>query len=196
VASKRLPTEPPDDAVVPQRHADALAPGEEILSHYPRCFACGTDHAMGLHMRIYAEEGLSVSAEFEVTEYHQGAPGLAHGGLLAAAFDEALGALNWLVRVPAVTARLETDFTAPVPVSRIVHIDAHLDGIAGRKVYTHAIGRLDGPQGPIVLRSRALFLQVPMSHFQDHGRTEDVERTALEREASGTVPGALIDVNP
>ena len=32
------------------------------------------------------------------------------------ALDEALGALNWLLLVPAVTARLEVDFRRPVPV--------------------------------------------------------------------------------
>jgi len=147
-------------------------------------------------MQIFAQEGLGVSAEFEVTEHHQGAPGLAHGGLLAAAFDEALGSLSWLIRVPAVTARLETDFKAPVPVGRVVHIDAQIVGVAGRKVYTHAIGRLDGPDGQVVLTSGGLFIQVPLGHFQEHGRPEDVERIVKEREAAGMVPGGLIEVNP
>ncbi len=196
MAAKRLPTEPPDDAVVPQRHSNAPVVGEEIASHYPRCFSCGKEHPTGLHMQIIAEEGLAVSAEFEVTEHHQGAPGLAHGGLLAAAFDEALGALNWLLQAPAVTARLETDFKSPVPVGRIVHIDAQIVAVAGRKVYTHAIGRLDGPQGPVVLTSSALFIQVPLSHFHENGRREDVERIAKERETTGGLPGNLIEVNP
>ncbi|NQU36269.1 MAG: PaaI family thioesterase [Actinobacteria bacterium] len=196
MAAQRLPTQPPDDAVVPQRHPDAPEPGTEIASHYPRCFSCGTEHPTGLHMQIFAQEGLGVSAEFEVTEHHQGAPGLAHGGLLAAAFDEALGSLSWLIRVPAVTARLETDFKAPVPVGRVVHIDAQIVGVAGRKVYTHAIGRLDGPDGQVVLTSGGLFIQVPLGHFQEHGRPEDVERIVKEREAAGMVPGGLIEVNP
>lgn len=147
-------------------------------------------------MQIFATEGLGVSAEFEVTEHHQGAPGLAHGGLLAAAFDEALGALNWLIRVPAVTARLETDFKAPVPVGRIVHIDAQIVGVSGRKVYTHALGRLDGSTGPLVLTAAALFVQVPLTHFQENGRQEDVERIAKERAENGMVPGGVIEVSP
>ncbi|MEY3098759.1 MAG: hypothetical protein RIS32_550, partial [Actinomycetota bacterium] len=59
---------------------------------------------------------MSITAQFTVTDLHQGAPGLAHGGLLSCAFDEALGKLMWLVREPAVTGKLETSFLAPVPV--------------------------------------------------------------------------------
>ena len=85
------PTDPPSSATLPPRHPGAPAPGEEIASHYPRCFGCGLEHLTGLHMQVFATEGLGISAEFEVTDHHQGAPGIAHGGLLAAAFDEALG---------------------------------------------------------------------------------------------------------
>ncbi|MEY2823137.1 MAG: hypothetical protein RLZZ485_773 [Actinomycetota bacterium] len=36
---------------------------------------------------------MNLTGQFVVTDQHQGAPGLAHGGLLALAFDEALGKL-------------------------------------------------------------------------------------------------------
>ena len=147
-------------------------------------------------MQVFATDGLGISAEFEVTEHHQGAPGLAHGGVLAAAFDEALGALNWLLRMPAVTARLETDFRKPVPVGQIVHIDGKIVGVDGRKVYTQAVGRLGGADGPVVLTAAALFIQVGLEHFQDNGRPEDVERTAAERAAGGAAPWAHPDVSP
>ncbi len=196
VASYVLPTDPPESATIPDRHPDAPAPGSELASHYPRCFGCGADHPTGLHMQVFATDGLGISAEFEVTEHHQGAPGLAHGGVLAAAFDEALGALNWLLRMPAVTARLETDFRKPVPVGQIVHIDGKIVGVDGRKVYTQAVGRLGGADGPVVLTAAALFIQVGLEHFQDNGRPEDVERTAAERAAGGAAPWAHLDVSP
>ncbi len=147
-------------------------------------------------MRVYATEGLGISAEFEVTEHHQGAPGIAHGGLLVAAFDEALGALNWLLRRPAVTARLETDFRRPVPVGQLLHIDGRITGIDGRKVYTKAVGHLGGPDGPEVLTAAALFVQVGLEHFQENGRPEDVRRTAEERALTGTEPWRHLDVSP
>ncbi|MBK6763560.1 MAG: PaaI family thioesterase [Micrococcales bacterium] len=183
------PTKPPPGAVMPDRHPQAVAEGQEIPSHYDRCYGCGGWHPAGLHMRVVAGDR-SVHAVFEVTDMHQGAPGLAHGGLLSTAFDEALGALNWLLLVPAVTARLEVDFRRPVPVGSVLHIDAHLVGQVGRKVYTQALGRL-GEDGPVALTASALFLQVPLEHFQANGRAEDV-RAAADR----TVPGDGLAVNP
>lgn len=171
-----LPTSPPADAVVPPRHPEAPAPGQEIASHHAYCFGCGPDQPAGLHMRVHAGEGLRVHAEFTVSEHHQGAPGLAHGGVLAAAFDEALGSLNWLLRSPSVTGRLETDFRRPVPVGSVLHIEAEIVGQAGRKIYTRAVGRLDAPDGPVALTAAALFVQVPLEHFRTHGRAEDVDR--------------------
>ena len=70
-------------------------------------------------MSITAGEGLTVSGDFTVTEHLQGAPGLAHGGLLTAAIDEILGSLNWLLAGPAVTGRLECDFRRPVRPVRL-----------------------------------------------------------------------------
>lgn len=189
-----LPTTPPADATLPVRHPKAPAPGERLGSHYARCFGCGDEQPAGLHMQTFAGPGLSVSAEFKVTQDHQGAPGLAHGGMLALAFDEALGALNWLLLTPAVTGRLETDFRRPVKVDEVLHIDAEIVGQSGRKIYTRAVGRIGGSDGEIATTAAALFVQVPLEHFRNHGRTEDVDRVAVER-AHGA-PEVEWDVNP
>ncbi|HQR80054.1 MAG TPA: PaaI family thioesterase [Actinomycetota bacterium] len=175
---------------MPERHPDAIAVGREIPHHYPMCYGCGQGHPAGLHMRVTAGH-LDVHAEFEVTDMHQGAPGLAHGGLLSTAFDEALGALNWLLLRPAVTARLETDFRRPVPVGSVLLIDAYITGQQGRKLYTRAVGRL-GEQGPVAVTASALFLQVPLEHFREHGRREDVEAAITAR----TSPADGLAVNP
>lgn len=186
--------DPPDDAVLPERGPHAPLPGEQIASHYPECFGCGDNHPTGLHMVAFAGEGLKVGAEFEVTEFHQGAPGLAHGGLLACAFDEALGALNWLIGQPAVTARLETDFISPVPVGTLVHIDAEVAGVVGRKVYVRAVGRLGDANGPEVLRSKGLFIQVGREHFRSHGWSDVVDEVARQREENQNA--MHVEVNP
>ena len=73
--------------------------------NFYHCFGCGELHITGLHFTAIAGENLDLTGKFTVTENHQGAPGLAHGGLLSLAFDEALGKLMWLIRTPAVTGR-------------------------------------------------------------------------------------------
>jgi acyl-coenzyme A thioesterase PaaI-like protein len=171
----RGPTDPPAEAELPERHPEAPRPGEGLGTHYPGCFGCGEDRPEGLHLRIRAGEGLSVTAEFAVAPAHQGAPGLIHGGLLSAAFDEVMGSVSWLLRVPAVTGRLETDFLKPVPVGHVVHLSAWCVGKAGRKIYHRAEARLDGPHGPLVARAAALFVAVGLEHFVTHGRAEEVQ---------------------
>lgn len=135
-----------------------------------------------------------MEAVFEVTEHHQGAPGLAHGGLLSAAFDEALGALTWLLAVPSVTARLEVDFRAPVPVGSTLHIRAEITGQKGRKIYCQATGHLASPDGPVAVQASALFIAVTLEHYTTHGRAEDVAAAANDRRVRGTLD--RLEINP
>jgi acyl-coenzyme A thioesterase PaaI-like protein len=156
------------------RHPDAPAPGEALGEHYSQCFACGGAQPHGLRMVTRAGEGVSVTAEFTVQPAHQGAPGLAHGGVLAAALDETLGSLHWILRVIAVTGRLETDFARPVPVGSTLHLRAECVAVAGRKIYSTATGRTGGPDGPVAVRASALFIKVEPEHFTRNGRAEEV----------------------
>jgi acyl-coenzyme A thioesterase PaaI-like protein len=165
-------TTPPEGALIPERHEESPATGTRIPSHFKHCFGCGDLHPTGLHLVAHVGEGLDITAEFTVTENHQGAPGLAHGGLLSLAFDEALGKLMWLLRAPAVTARLETDFLMPVPVGTTLFITARITGQVGRKVYSVAEGHLNSMDGPIAVRAASLFVIVPMRHFLENAPKE------------------------
>ncbi|MEU4894655.1 PaaI family thioesterase [Streptomyces sp. NPDC044780] len=165
---------PPEGATAPVRHPDAPPPGEPLGAHYDQCFGCG-DQARGLGLSARAGEGVSVTAEFTVRSGHQGAPGLAHGGVLAAALDETLGSLNWLQRVIAVTGRLETDFVRPVPVGTQLHLEARVTAVHGRKIYCSATGRIGGPDGSLAVRAQALFIEVRVDHFIENGRAQEID---------------------
>ncbi|RFU83009.1 PaaI family thioesterase [Streptomyces triticagri] len=187
---------PPDDAVAPVRHADAPAPGELLGAHYEYCFGCGDGQPHGLHLqaRAAAGEGVAITAEFTVLPEHQGAPGLAHGGVLATALDETLGSLNWLLRVIAVTGRLETDFVRPVPVGTVLHLDAEVTAVAGRKIYSTATGRIGGPDGPVAVRADALFIEVKVDHFIDNGRPDEIQ--AAMQDPDQVRRARAFEVNP
>jgi acyl-coenzyme A thioesterase PaaI-like protein len=185
----------PEDASIPERFEKAPSPGSAVPSHYTRCFGCGDQSPHGLHVTVSAQEGLRVTSTFEVTEHHQGAPGLAHGGLLTAAFDETLGSLNWLLGKPAVTARLEVNFRRPVPVGTVLHIDAEILGVAGRKIYSRAIGRIGDPQtGEVAVSASALFISVGLDHYVRNSRPEDLKRAADDRAVQGTLEH--LEINP
>lgn len=155
------------DVTLPAPHPDAPTPGTVLGRHYAGCFGCG-DLEGGLRMRLTAGEGLTVTGKFTVQTHHQGAPGLAHGGVLATAFDEALGALQVFFREPAVTANLTTDFRRPVPVGTVVHLQSRVDGRDGRKLRVSGDARLDAPDGPIAAQASALFVFVRSEHIARH----------------------------
>jgi len=192
----RIPsTTAPEGAPIPERHAMAPVAGSKIPSHFGHCFGCGELHPTGLHLVAYAGEGLDITAKFTVNENHQGAPGLAHGGLLSLAFDEALGKLMWLLRAPAVTGRLETDFIKPVPMGSTLHITAKITGQVNRKVYTSAIGRLNSADGEIAVRAAALYIVVPMDHFMNNAPKEYLAQMAKTPELMAFVDPTF-EINP
>jgi len=188
-------TTPPPDSVMPARHPKAPVIGSQIPSHFGYCFGCGELHKTGLHLIAFAGEGLDLTGKFTVTEKHQGSPGLAHGGLLSLAFDEALGKLMWLIRTPAVTGRLETDFLLPVPMGRTLYINARITGQSGRKIYTQAEGRLDSPTGEVAVNAAALFISVPMEHFIKN-LTEQYKDHLVEHPELMAFVDPDFDINP
>ncbi len=118
---------------------------------------------------------MDVTAEFTVRPVHQGAPGLAHGGVLTTALDETMGSLGWLMQTIAVTGRLETDFVRPVPVDTALHLSAAVTAVRGRKIFSSATGRIGAPDGPVAVRADALFITVKVEHFTEHGRDEEIK---------------------
>ena len=166
--TRGLSITPPVGATLPTRHPKAPKPGALLGSHNQDCFGCGASHPTGLHLTAYAGDKMNVTAKFTVTEHHQGAPGLAHGGLLSCAFDEALGKLMWLVLEPAVTGKLETSFLMPVKVGTTLFISAEIRGREGRKIYCQAEGRIDSESGPVAVEAAAIFITVPIEHFVEN----------------------------
>jgi acyl-coenzyme A thioesterase PaaI-like protein len=146
-----------------------------LASHYDRCFGCGRDHPTGLHLAMEADSDSTVRGSFLVTEHHQGAPGLAHGGVISAAVDEGMGYLLWLVESPAVTAHLEVDFRKPVPVGSQLELRARLEDVEGRKIRASLMGWVDGE---VVVEARALYLKVDVEHFVPHAQRMGAEMAA------------------
>ncbi|MFG1707977.1 hypothetical protein ACFLIM_32690 [Nonomuraea sp. M3C6] len=49
------------------------------------------------------------------------------------------------------------------------HLCAWCNGIARRKAYLEAEGRIGAPYGPVAVRAAVLFIEVNMGHFAKHG---------------------------
>ncbi|MHA6794325.1 PaaI family thioesterase [Pseudonocardia bannensis] len=111
--------------------------------------------------------GDAVVTDVTFDERHIGAPGLTHGGAVAAACDDLFGFVLYVVGEPAVTRSLQVDYLAPVPLHQTHRITARLDSRDGRKL--HMIAEGAAPDGPIRFTARATFVVVQLAHFERYG---------------------------
>ena len=150
--------------------SDALPP------HHPACFGCGPESEYGLHVQN-RRVGDEVHATYTFSEKHAGAPGIAHGGVVAALVDDVCGGLLFLIREPAVTRTLEVEYLKPVLVGETYELVARVDRREGRKLFIACEGR--DSTGVLTFRGGGLFLVVDMSHFETALRRDDQPPVAL-----------------
>jgi acyl-coenzyme A thioesterase PaaI-like protein len=93
---------------------------------------------------------------------HQGGPGIAHGGVVGAALDEACGLLATWHRFPTVTARIAIRFRRPAPINRALRISSRVTAERGRRIEISAALR-DGEE--LLAEADGVFLHVPLDHF-------------------------------
>jgi len=109
-----------------------------------------------------AEGADTYVSEVTFAAHHQGGPGIAHGGIVGAALDEACGLLATWHRFPAVTARIAIRFRRPVPINRTLRISSRVTGGRGRRI--EIAGELrDGDE--LLAEADGAFLHVPLEHF-------------------------------
>ena len=71
------------------------------------CFVCGKDNPDSMRLRFtYDEERDCFVCRFRLGKRYTGPPGHCHGGIIATILDEAMGKVNKLRHVIAVTSEL------------------------------------------------------------------------------------------
>lgn len=82
------------------------------------------------------DDGITATATFGAA--YEGPPGCVHGGFVAAAFDELLGAAQSLSGAPGMTAHLAVDYRSPTPLHTELRFRGRIESIDGRKIHTRA----------------------------------------------------------
>jgi acyl-coenzyme A thioesterase PaaI-like protein len=127
------------------------------IFHHDLCFGCGQANLFGLQLEAEPRREGGVEGRFFVKQDHQGPPGFAHGGVIAAALDEAMSLLLHGQGTFAMTGRLELDLLAPAPVGAFVSVRADLVESRERKLVLHAEAAVDDEP---VARARGVFVKV------------------------------------
>lgn len=107
-------------------------------------------------------EGDEVVADLILRRAFEGAPGRAHGGIVAAAFDDVTGFIIGRLGEPAFTGELTVRFVAPVPVDEELVVRARLESRERRKLLITAEATA---AGAVVATCRAIYITVDPSVF-------------------------------
>ena len=148
---------------MPRRTA---AHGHTIHSHpkspQNHCFACGKDNPAGMHLKFYFDDDRRQAVcNFKLTRRYTGPPGHAHGGIIATILDEAMGKVNKLRSVVALTKSMTVEYLRPVPLRQSLTVTGREQQVSGRE-HTN-VAEIQNEKGEILARSTGTFIAVDIA---------------------------------
>jgi acyl-coenzyme A thioesterase PaaI-like protein len=132
-------------------------PGWEPVEPFPSpegTFLADGDRVRLAYFRKPGEPVLYARAWFGRTT--MGPPGHVHGGAMAAALDEAMGAVCWMNDLQTVAATITISFVAMLPIETETTVEASIERVDGRKV--HLRSTLTDPLGKTIATGTGLFV--------------------------------------
>lgn len=168
VAADRSGKDSPCETGVISRWTEHLAGqstvkiGQRFPPHSPGCAGCGPENPAGLHLNAMRTMS-GVEALHCFSDVQVGAPGIAHGGVVALAFDDLFGfALNTVGSL-AVTRSLTIEYHAPFRLHDPYTFRAHVAHREGRRLLLQAEAWDD--DGLKTGSAVATFVVVDAAHF-------------------------------
>jgi acyl-coenzyme A thioesterase PaaI-like protein len=129
----------------------------ETMDHFPDCVVSGKANPMGIAIEVH-RDGEDAVVRVTLGEAFEGAPSRAHGGVVAAVFDDAMGFVLGMLSAPAFTGELTIRYLAPTPVGDEIEFRARLRERVGRKLYIEAEATDDGET---IATAEGLFICIP-----------------------------------
>lgn len=126
------------------------------------CFTCGLENPFGLRLRFYDNGADEVQADFIIQPNHQGFPGVAHGGVVAAILDE-VGSRVMMIGDGGrlgMTARLDVRYRRPTPVGAPLRAVGRRVKDRGRLVSAHA--EIRDAAGAVLAEAEVLCAEVDL----------------------------------
>ncbi len=132
--------------------------GERLNSHLARP-GSGSGSPHGLDMTVH-RHGDRIHARFTFGSADEGPPQRAHGGMVALAFDDALGFVLNMHQIIAYTGRLSISYKAGSPLGTPLAITAWMENREGRKLFIESELREDRPDAPLIATCSAIFIEM------------------------------------
>jgi acyl-coenzyme A thioesterase PaaI-like protein len=129
-----------------------------------RSFVSGAHNEERLRVRYFSRDADSaVIARVHFGPRAEGPPRHAHGGSIAAVFDEAMGLAGWISGHKVVAARLSVEFKRSVPLGTEATLTAWVERVDGKRVVTRAT--LVGKASETFGEAEGLFVIMGDDHF-------------------------------
>ena len=123
------------------------------------CFACGRNNPDGMRLKFtYDEERDCFVCRFRLNKRFTGPPGHCHGGIIATILDEAMGKVNKLRHVVALTSEITVNYLKPVPLNKPLRVESREVNVKGRKHINMA--EILNQKGEPLARSKGLFIAI------------------------------------
>jgi acyl-coenzyme A thioesterase PaaI-like protein len=138
--------------------------GAAIESYDDRPFS-GSASPWGVDLEVH-RVGDEIEATVTLGSAHEGAPGRAHGGIVAGLFDDVFGFVLGIIAEPAFTGELKVRYEKPTPLHRPLLCRGRLTSRSGRKLLIE--GELVDPADAhelVVARGSGVFITVDPARF-------------------------------
>ncbi len=132
------------------------------------CFACGKDNPKGMQLKFSVnKDQTGYVCEFRLDDRYVGPPGHCHGGIIATILDDAMGKVNRLRDVVALTSQITVNYLKPVPLHKPLRVESHEISVRGRR-HLNAAAILNS-KGQVLASSEGVFIAIdPEKMFKKH----------------------------
>jgi uncharacterized protein (TIGR00369 family) len=123
------------------------------------CFVCGMNNPDGMRLKFTLdEERQTFVSRFRLSKRYTGPPGHTHGGIIASILDDAMGKVNKLHNVIALTKEMTVEYLKPVPLHQPLRAEGRGISIEGRR-HTN-MAEILNEKNEVLARSRGLFIAI------------------------------------
>jgi uncharacterized protein (TIGR00369 family) len=132
------------------------------------CFVCGPDNPEGMRLKFTLDEARQTFVcQFRLGKRYSGPPGHCHGGIIACILDDAMGKVNKLRHVIALTREMTVEYLKPVPLHEPLRAEGREVKVQGR---THVnAAEILNENGEVLARSKGIFIAIdPEKMFKKH----------------------------
>ena len=141
------------------------------------CFGCGPGNQAGLRLEFVLDnQRQRFVCHFQLEDRFVGPPGHAHGGIIATILDEAMGKVNKLRDVIALTGRMEVDYLRPVPLGTPLTVEGWELRVNGREHINAA--EIRNANEEVLAESKGTFIEIdPQRMFAKYLKKEHSDAT-------------------